>query len=125
MNPEDLLRGLPGEDLVRQGLADFRAGRRTVPACLVSLATIRLRRLGVLTEADPSPMPEPEQTLYRLLRAEGGDAYARYNALLREFISFEQALEQRRFRAAPPPAREPAFTPAPDGPEKPATPEKH
>jgi hypothetical protein len=29
------------------------------------------------------------------MRSEGGDAYSRYNALLRELISFEQALDRR------------------------------
>jgi hypothetical protein len=41
---------------------------------------------------------EPELQLYRLLRREGGDAYSRYNALLRELISFEQALDRRTSR---------------------------
>jgi len=33
--------------------------------------------------------------LYRLLRQQGGDAYSRYNALLRELVSFESALDHR------------------------------
>ena len=44
-------------------------------------------------------MPElvdAELQLYRLLREEDGDAYSRYNALVRELVSFCQALEQRR-----------------------------
>ena len=43
-------------------------------------------------------MPEladAELQLYRLLREEDGDAYSRYNALVRELVSFRQALEQR------------------------------
>jgi len=40
--------------------------------------------------------PEPERQLYRLLRQEGGDAYSRYNALIRELVSFEQALDRRQ-----------------------------
>ncbi|MCX6930149.1 MAG: hypothetical protein NT154_44095 [Verrucomicrobia bacterium] len=40
-------------------------------------------------------MTEPERQLYRLLRQEGGDAYSRYNALIRELVSFEQALDRR------------------------------
>jgi hypothetical protein len=38
---------------------------------------------------------EVELQLYRLLRREGGDAYSRYNALIRELVSFESALDQR------------------------------
>jgi hypothetical protein len=36
--------------------------------------------------------------LYRLLHQQGGDAYSRYNALLRELISFEHALDCRQRR---------------------------
>jgi hypothetical protein len=93
--PPDLLAGLPGEALLREGLADFQSGRCTVPACLVAIARTRLARAGLISgDAAPS-VPEPERQLYRLLRAEGGDAYSRYNALIRELVSFEQALEKR------------------------------
>lgn len=43
---------------------------------------------------------EPERMLYQLLRDEGGDAYSRYNALLRELSSFLNGLDRRlRLRA--------------------------
>jgi hypothetical protein len=38
---------------------------------------------------------EAELELYDLLMREGGDAYSRYNALLRELVSFENALNRR------------------------------
>jgi hypothetical protein len=38
------------------------------------------------------PVAEPERELYRRLRAERGDAYARYNSLIRELTSFQSAL---------------------------------
>lgn len=91
----DLIVGLPGEALVRKGLAEFLCGRRTVPACLVGIAQSRFRRAGLLPELGSNPIPEAELQLYRLLRHEGGDAYSRYNALVRELISFEQALDRR------------------------------
>jgi hypothetical protein len=94
----DLLQGLPGEALLREGLADFRSGRCTIPACLVGMARSRLRRAGLITGVVASSFPEPERQLYRLLRQEGGDAYSRYNALLRELVSFEQALDRRQSR---------------------------
>jgi hypothetical protein len=50
---------------------------------------------GLLPETGIAIPVEPELELYRLLRREGGDAYSRYNALLRELISFEQALDHR------------------------------
>ena len=95
----DLIRGLPGEILVRQGLADLQSGRHTAAACLVSIARTRLGNAGLLNCSVPVT-PEPELQLYRLLRGEGGDAYSRFNALLREFISFEQALDHRLRREA-------------------------
>ena len=49
----DLLQGLPGEALVREGLADFQSGRCTIPACLVGMARPRLRRAGLITGGGP------------------------------------------------------------------------
>lgn len=80
---------------MRQGLADFQSGSCTIPACLVGIARSRLTRAGLI-EAGSAPAPvEPELQLYRLLRLEGGDAYSRYNALVRELVSFEAALDCR------------------------------
>ena len=89
-----LLEGLPGAEFIREGLADFAAGRATVPAWLVAIAHPRLRRAGLLP-AGPPPPPEPELALYALLREQGGDAYGRYNAWLRRLVSLEHALEGR------------------------------
>lgn len=92
----DLLSGLPGEIVLRQGLADTAAGQVTVPACLVAIGSPRLYRAGLLDrEKEAHLVPQPELRLYGLLRDEGGDAYSRYNSLLRELISFEQALDRR------------------------------
>ena len=96
MSLDDLMTGLPGEALLREGLADFQSGRCTIPACLVGMARSRLRRAGLITRVVADSFPEPEQQLYRLLRQEGGDAYSRYNALSRELVSFEQALDRRQ-----------------------------
>jgi hypothetical protein len=96
MKPSDLIDGLPGEALVREGLADLQSGSCTISACLASMAKPRLRRVGLITAEIPDPLAEPERQLYRLLRQEGGDAYSRYNALIRELVSFEQALDRRQ-----------------------------
>lgn len=92
---DDVLAGLPGEALVRAGLADLRSGRRSIPAWLVEIARTRLSRAGVMSAPAASPEATAELELYRLLRIEGGDAFARYNALIRELVSFESALDQR------------------------------
>ena len=82
---------LPGGDLVAKGLQDLAGSRETVEALLVSIATPRLRNLGVLVAA---PLPDPEHRLYeRLSREDPDSAHSRYNALLRRLTSFESALE--------------------------------
>lgn len=95
MTTDDLISGLPGENLVRQGLADFQSGLCTVSACLVRIARPRLSRAGLMPESVAGRPSESELQLYGLLLREGGDAYSRYNALLRELASFENALDWR------------------------------
>jgi hypothetical protein len=100
MNTDDMMGGLPGELWVRQGLADFQAGLHTIHSCLVRIARPRLSRAGLMPPSAPGqtsePEPEPELELYDLLKQEGGDPYSRYNALVRELVSFENALDWRR-----------------------------
>ena len=93
------MAGLPGETLVRQGIADFQARRCSIPACLVEMARPRLDAAGILAKTDGNLVTEPELQMYRLLQQQGGDAYSRYNALLRELVSFEQALDHRQRQA--------------------------
>jgi hypothetical protein len=90
----DNMSGLPAEALVRQGIADLEAGRRTIAGLLVSVARTRFERTGLLR---PGTICEDqaELELYRMLRRDGGDAYARYNALIQELTSFERALDRR------------------------------
>lgn len=81
---------LPGGDLVRAGLADLAAGRRTAEALLVSLAEPRLRDHGIDV---PTPIVDADLELYLLLAEEHGDAaHSTYNALRRSVTSFERAL---------------------------------
>jgi hypothetical protein len=95
MKTDDLLAGLPGETLVRKGLADLKLGQCTTAACLAAIARNRLIAAGVIAEEETPTFPEPELQLYQLLRREGGDAYSRYNSLVRELVSFEMALDRR------------------------------
>ncbi|HEU6449057.1 MAG TPA: hypothetical protein VFV23_11525 [Verrucomicrobiae bacterium] len=97
MKTDDLISGLPGEELISQGLSDLENERHTAPACLISIARTRLSNAGLSVPPMPSA-PEPELQLYRLLCREGGDAYSRYNSLVRRLVSFEQALDHRRSR---------------------------
>ena len=85
------LIALPGEDFVRAGLDDLARGAATVPALLVSVGAPRLRRLGIEVSA---PLASPEHRLYELLaREDAATAHGRYNALIRELVSFERAAE--------------------------------
>lgn len=95
MLTNNLIAGLPGEALVREGLDDYESGRCTIAACLVAMATQRLGQAGLIRDTAACVIPEPERQLYRLLDQPGCDAYSRYNALVRELVSFESALDRR------------------------------
>ena len=82
----------PGYSVVREGLHDLEAKRETIPALLVLVGAPRLRKLGI--EVPASKVTEPEHRLYAKLAAEDSDsAHSRYNALIRELVSFERAAE--------------------------------
>ncbi len=95
MQLPDLMTGLPGEKLLRSGLADVRANRHSIAASLIQIARPRLTQAGLWPENMFPDCEEPEIQLYRLLKGEPGDTYSRYNALLRELVSFEIALDHR------------------------------
>jgi len=83
------IEGLPGEEIVRDGLSDLERGRESLEALLVSIGAPRLVELGFRV---PSPIPSPEHRLYQRLAAEDADsAHSRYNALIRRLVSFERA----------------------------------
>jgi hypothetical protein len=48
-----------------------------------------------MPQSTPALSSDHELQLYDLLKREGSDAYSRYNALLRELVSFENALDWR------------------------------
>jgi len=81
--------GLPGGRIVDSGLSDLADGRTTADSLAVSLAAPRLRREGVAVSAI---LDDPEHRLYRLLcETEGELAHVRYNAVLRQLVSFADA----------------------------------
>ena len=86
--------GLPGGAIVDAGLADLAAGETTVVSLLVSLAAPRLRREGVPIG---TVFRHPESRLNRLLSRTAGDlAHARYNAFLRQMVSFADSCRMAR-----------------------------
>lgn len=90
--------GLPGAELIQQGLDDLAAGRESEAALLVLIGQPRLRALGIVIGDPPVEWsapprdPLPEHRLYeRLARVDADAAHSRYNALLRTLVSFERA----------------------------------
>jgi hypothetical protein len=89
LSSEEILR-LPGGERVLSGLEDWRGGRVTVNSCLIAVAFGKFRKAGLVS--GEAPFAEAELVLYDLLRKEGGNAYGRYNSLIRELVSFGRAL---------------------------------
>jgi hypothetical protein len=83
---------LPGADLVAEGLEDWRRGVESVPGLLARIAAPRLRQLSFDIPVSEASGPLPEHRLYQLLAREHGDnAHGRYNALIRQLVSFTRA----------------------------------
>ncbi|MEI6072071.1 MAG: hypothetical protein WCS31_09780 [Verrucomicrobiae bacterium] len=89
------LDGLPGAGIIRAGIKDLLARRTTVSSCLAVVALPKLQATAFVPGDFIPHFLQGELTLYRILRNEGGDAYSRYNSLLRELSSFERALSAR------------------------------
>jgi hypothetical protein len=85
----DVEAGLPGSELVAQGLRDLEQGVETIESLLVSMSAPRLRALGLVVG---TPFADPELRLYRRLGAEhGAAAHGKYNALVRRIVSYQRA----------------------------------
>lgn len=83
-------RNLPGSSLIETGLRDAAAGVESTAALLVAVGAPRLRELGYEVSI---AWPDPEHRLYaRLVDEFSPDAaHSRYNALIRQLVSFERA----------------------------------
>ena len=103
LNPPSF-EGLPGAELVQQGLAELDSGRVGIYALLLAAATTRLRELGVPVPLSAKDIEEPEMSLYselcKSMTGPGDDPYYRYNSLRRELDSFISTLGQLRHRRA-------------------------
>ncbi len=89
---KEILDSMPGADLIRRGLADLAAARKSNESLLVQIGAPRLRRHGFAVENAGPPGAEIE--LYnRLAATSPNSAHSRYNALVRLLVSFERAAE--------------------------------
>jgi hypothetical protein len=92
----DTLRDLPGAEMVERGIRDGENNVESVESLLVGIAAPRLSRLGIQVPPACIPKGDAEVRLYERLGSSGVmDPYSRYNALLRELVSFSRALERR------------------------------
>jgi hypothetical protein len=83
----------PGGDLIKQGIIDCQEDRQTIFSCLIQIGFPTLSKMQILPrEIQQSNQEDAELILYRILKSEVGDAYSRYNALMRELLSFERAI---------------------------------
>jgi hypothetical protein len=89
MLDQDILR-LPGGERMLRVLEDWRGGRVTVNSCLVAIAFGKFRNAGLVS--GEAPFQRAELVFYDLLRMQSGNAYGRYNSLIRELVSFGRAL---------------------------------
>ncbi|MCA1962953.1 MAG: hypothetical protein LDL31_03290 [Prosthecobacter sp.] len=93
------LNDLPAADMIRVGLADLAGRRESVASYLVQIGSLNMRRCGIEVPVSDEDALEADHRLYALLsREHGNDAHRRYNALLRELVSFERALALRHSR---------------------------
>lgn len=92
LSPEDIVR-FPGGERMLRGLEDLRHGLTTIESCLVAIAFGNFRAVGLVS--GEAPFQEAELVLYDLLKKEGGNAYGRYNSLIRELVSFSRVLSRK------------------------------
>lgn len=84
---------LPGSDLVRDGISDLETGRISECALLLQVAGPRLRALGLRVPRLDLPLPYEHRLYEHLEETVAGDAYSRYNSLLRRMASYCSAAE--------------------------------
>lgn len=87
------LSSFPGGSLVMAGLQDLASGiTESIPALLVQIGAPRLAAAGLNVPAHSSQTADAELRLYAQLLP-NANAHGEYNALLRQLISCEAALE--------------------------------
>jgi hypothetical protein len=95
---DEMLKRLPGAEIVLSGLADLEAGRESVNASAVQAAAPRLRRAGVDAPAADGGPPAAHRLYEQLSDLLGDGAHSRYNAILARVASFAGAAERARGR---------------------------
>ena len=92
------LGGLPASQRIVDGLSDLEAGKISVGALMVAIASRRLTDLGLSIPPYEQLPRDPELALYELLCARSQDPFFAYRAVLGELDSFVSSLEARHTR---------------------------
>ena len=88
----DVVDQLPGEELLRAGLADLAAGQETAAALAVAMAASRLRSVGI--DVPSHNGRDCAHRLYGILVANDPEgAHSQFNALVRRLASLLRAAE--------------------------------
>jgi hypothetical protein len=95
-NWKEEFKGLPGGDLIQDGLDDLEEGKISESALLVLVARPRLLALGIPVKVPENlPAGPVEHALYSAIEERlGRGAHSYYNSLIRRAVSFEHALER-------------------------------
>jgi hypothetical protein len=105
-NLDELLRWLPGEEIIRPGMQDLANRRETAESLLIEIAESRMRAAGLPVPAIPPAAEAAELRLCALLSAKyGREARYQYDALTQRVDEFCRFLEfeKRGHAGAPPP----------------------
>jgi hypothetical protein len=99
-NWKEEFKGLPGADLIQNGLEDLEQGEISEPALLVLVARPRLVALGIPVKVpENKPSGPVEHALYSAIEERlGRGAHSYYNSLIRRAVSFAHALEREETR---------------------------
>ena len=87
---------LPGADLVKQGLADLKAGRVSDFSLLLLAAGPSLRNLGLDIPERSSERLHHHLLYERLEHRLGEGAHSFYNSLIRRIVSYTRAFEREQ-----------------------------
>jgi hypothetical protein len=93
---QQILKTLPGAEIVLPGICDLKAGRRSTSALAVQSAAPRLQSLGLEVGGADGEKPAAHQLYQQLHQELGNGAHSRYNAILARVTSFAHAAERAR-----------------------------
>ena len=92
LNAEEIPSNFPGADLIAPGIGAVERKEITTEGLLVTVATTRLRDLGLAIPDAADAIKEPNLALYTAV-CEAGGGHSDYNALIQRIVSFANAAD--------------------------------